>query len=403
MAPRFLPRSSRARALWGAAALVIAVYAVEIGARAVLRPRLAVAAALSLRHAGERAYPMVSAKAVLELDDGGRARSAIRLDGREILPLGGVAGVTTLTDDGAGAVSRFTSDEGGFENPPGLWGRAPIDVLLLGDELALGAGVAPDVNLAAPVRALFPATVNLGAVGQGPLAELAELREYGPVLRPKAAVILFSEGDDLRDLEREKGSLLARYLERDFGQDLAAQHDGLQGALVQYEDGRLAEADALASKAQAVLGLGRLRELSGIGLAASAAAGAPFDHAYYRQVLREAKRALAAWEGEQLWLVYLPSWSRFAGPAAPPALDRDRAAVISIARGEGLSILDAASVLEVAGDPRDGFDARHRYNERGYRLLGEAIRDRLVVAGQVKQDIGSLPVVRFPYVPRKRR
>jgi hypothetical protein len=114
-------------------------------------------------------------------------------------------------------------------------------------------------------------------------------------------------------------------------------------------------------------------------------------------VLREAKRALLDWQG-QLWLVYLPSWSRFAHPDELAALDRDRAAVLTTARSEGLAIFDGVSVLSVAGDPRGSFSRRRGapYNERGYRLLGEALRDRLVVAGQDKLDIGSLPIVRIP-------
>ena len=405
-----VPQTPRGRLVPALAALVVAVYAAEIGARALLDGRSTLGAVLALRHGGERAYPMVSAGTLLAPDESGHQRSAIHVDGQEVVPLGGIAGVTTVAGDDRRASPRFTSDERGFENPPGLWGEAPIEVLLVGDDLTLGVGVAPEGGLAAPVRAVFPRTVNLGAPGLGPLAELAELREYGPVLRPRVSVILFSEADDLRDLGREKNSLLVRYLERAFGQDLASRQDALDRALVQLEDARLGEADTLASRAGRVLGLGRLRELAGFGPAPFRMGDTPRppDNAFYRQVLREAKRAVVAWEGQQLWLVYLPSWSRFAHPEELPALDRDRATVISTARGEGLSVLDAVSVLTAAGDPRECFAPPHgrqppRYNERGYHVLGEALRDLLVVAGREKEDIGSLPFVGTPRPPRKPR
>ncbi len=398
--PSRFPRAAR-RLAAALGALVVAAYAVEIGAHVAgagqSTQEATLETVLEMRRGGERAYPMVAAGPLLERDEKGYLRSAIHVDGQEVVPIGGIAGVTTLAGDGPGGAPRFTSDERGFCNPPGLWDRAPVDVLLLGDELALGAGVAPEDNVAAPVRARFPATINLGAPGLGPLAELGALREYGPLLRPRVTVILFSEGDDLRDLAREKISLLARYLERAFSQDLASRRDAVDGSLVQYEDARLAAADTFGAKARRVLELRRVRALTGLDPAPHAEPARP-DPAFFRQVLREAQRASVAWEGKQLWLVYLPSWSRFAHPESVAALDRERTTVLATARGEGLHVLDATEVLTMAGDPRESFApaaARHarHYNERGYHLLGEALRDHLLVANQDKLDIGSLPVV----------
>src|SRR5262249_32449593 len=161
------------------------------------------------------------------MDEGGRFHSMIQVAGHEVVPLGGVAKVITMAGNESGVMQQTTSDEMGFNNPPGLWAQAPADVMLVGDSFTFGWGVAPDHNLAAPIRARFPKTVNLGVTGMGPLGELGAMREYGPALRPRVTAMLFYEGNDMRDLAREQTSMLSRYLEPGFTQDLVGQRDAV--------------------------------------------------------------------------------------------------------------------------------------------------------------------------------
>lgn len=50
----------------------------------------------------------------------------------------------------------------------------------------------------------MPRTLNLGMGGIGPLHELAILKEYGSVVRPKVVLWVYYEGNDLADLSHEK-------------------------------------------------------------------------------------------------------------------------------------------------------------------------------------------------------
>jgi hypothetical protein len=382
--------------------LAIALYAAELAIRWIFprelpdilpRSRAAAAAGVrfdkrnqgeaanDLRRSGVRAFSMASPATVMELVDGKRWSSPLRIDGQEVVPLGGVARVRTMAGNESGVMAEFDSDEMGFNNPPGLWERAPVSVVVLGDSFAVGFGVPPEKNLAAPIRARFPRTVNLGVTGLGPLAELGDLREFGPALRPQAAVMLFYEGNDMRDLNREKLSLLARYLEPGFTQGLLVHREAVDQALAADTEAKLARLDSLWFRASQVAALTRVRELTGLREPDPNGSG-PADWDIYRRVLHEARVAPEAWGG-RLWLVYLPKWARFTHLEEVPSLDRQRATVLEAAKSEGVPVIDAIAVFGAAGDPLDAFPYRMHghYSEHGHRVLGEAIARELAAAG----------------------
>jgi lysophospholipase L1-like esterase len=111
----------------------------------------------------------------------------------------------------------YRSDEYGFHNPTGIWQSAPLDIAALGDSYTHGHCVPSDKNFVALIRRRFPATLNLGVSGNGPLLELATLKEYLLPLKPKIVLWFYYEGNDLSDLQNERQSaLLRRYLHDDF-------------------------------------------------------------------------------------------------------------------------------------------------------------------------------------------
>ena len=64
-------------------------------------------------------------------------------------------------------------------------------------------------NFVALIRQHYPATINLGVSGDGPLTMLATLKEYVQFAKPRVVLWFFWEGNDLSDLqEREKFPLV---------------------------------------------------------------------------------------------------------------------------------------------------------------------------------------------------
>ena len=187
-----------------------------------------------LRDEGRQAYPVLSGRTLLSAAPDGTLHSRIAIEGREILPLGGIADALTVYCNEGGTYLIYASDEHGFHNPPGLWARPQLDVAAVGDSFAHGACVSSDQNMVAGVRGHFPATLNLGMAGNGPLSELAAIKEYMPQRMPRVVLWFYYEGNDVsKDLfiERE-AALLVAYLGQDYSQGLEQRQPAIDEALI---------------------------------------------------------------------------------------------------------------------------------------------------------------------------
>ena len=132
-----------------------------------------------LRARGVHAFPDVFPAILFQSNGQGVIRSIFTAGGREFLPLASISRVATVFCNESGQYIVYESDEHGFHNPPGVWEHTPIQVMALGDSYTHGACVRSSDGFVAVIRNEFTATVNLGINGNGPLAMLATLREYG--------------------------------------------------------------------------------------------------------------------------------------------------------------------------------------------------------------------------------
>ena len=77
--------------------------------------------------------------------------------------------------------STYDSDRYGFNNPDEEWKNEKVKYLLLGDSFVQGSCVNRPNDIASSLRNLTKKTsINLGYSGNGPLFQLATLREYMP-------------------------------------------------------------------------------------------------------------------------------------------------------------------------------------------------------------------------------
>lgn len=92
-------------------------------------------------------------------------------------------------------------DANGFRNPPGL---TSWPVAIAGDSMVEAGFLPQDELLTAVVaRALGRPVANLGVSFSGPWSALAYLEAFGLSPETTQVVVMFFEGNDLRDLERE--------------------------------------------------------------------------------------------------------------------------------------------------------------------------------------------------------
>ena len=191
-----------------------------------------------LRKRGIDAVPIITPSNHLFVKQpDGSIKSAINIHGTEVIPFGGISNKVTVLCNENGPWVTYESDEHGFHNPKGMWKSGRIDIAALGDSFAQGYCVPSDKNFVALIRRGYPATLNLGMAGNGPLLMLATLKEYLPLLAPKIVLWFYYEGNDLTDLQTEKKSgILMRYLKDDFNQGLLARQSDVDQALTNEID-----------------------------------------------------------------------------------------------------------------------------------------------------------------------
>jgi hypothetical protein len=189
-----------------------------------------------LRRQAVDVVPSIFGQAFLKPKSRPNGNSSISIDGKEVLPLGGVSNKLVVLCNEAGQYVTFRSDNHGFHNPQGVWNKLPIRIAILGDSYAQGYCVPPDQTFVARIRERYPGTLNLGIEGNGPLLMLASLKEYAASARPKVVLWFHFEGNDLADLAAEaQDAILKNYLNQiTFRQGLMDRQVQIDRALLDY-------------------------------------------------------------------------------------------------------------------------------------------------------------------------
>jgi hypothetical protein len=330
--------------------------------------------ARDLRAQDASAYPVVGVKMWLA--------SPPELEGALVVPLSGVPHTTTVMCNESGSYVTYQSDRFGFNAPDWQWELRP-EVALVGDSFVEGWCVPREDSFAGVIRRAIPATLNVGYTGHGPLAELGAIREYVASRRPAHVFWFFYEGNDLvEDLPRElTSSILRRYLEPEFTQQLERKADALGDEIRRLLDVRLTNSQE-SSPADPLHDIAKLRwsrRLVNTAVAKIERSASPHPPlAELGQILAEARRTVAEWGGS-FHFVYLPDLPSVLGEGDSAAHDR----VIRLAAGLGLSIIDLSANFKNHSSPLSLFpyeEGRHlvkrvglHYNRNGHRLVADRI------------------------------
>jgi hypothetical protein len=341
-----------------------------------------------LRGQGIEAYPTLGSTHF--------ALSPLAVGDAKLVPLHGIRNVTTVLCNETGTYAIYKSDEFGYNNPKGIWGGDSVQILAVGDSFTEGSCVPPAKNAMSVVRNKFPSTLNLGRAGDGPLAQLAQLHEFGSLKQPKIVLWMFYEGNDLiRDLWREKRSQqLFKYLSAGRHQQLNERRQEVNSALKIFADRALEEDDGPESDANRprylvrAITLSYFRVLLNMDNTQSIKQMRTPDLPLFRQVLFEAKALVNSWGGKLL-VVYLPddrilSKNRGVVDILSQHWTTDhRGDVIEIITSLEIPVIRADRVIESHQNPVSLFPfGSGHFNELGYRIVGETILE-----GLTKMDV----------------
>ena len=328
------------------------------------------------RAQGKTVYPIFSSSELLS-----RRQT---LDG--CVPLGGIANATTILGNESGTWILYESDEHGFNNPPGIWDSDSVDVVSVGDSFVHGLAVEPGKDISSHIRKRYPATLNIGYAGNGPLRELAALGEYGTRVRPRFVLWFYYE-NDLTDLRNpENGSLFHRYLDPDFSQRLMEKQAFIDSALSYIVEQSLRwELDARKCgggvhtcavhkvlKERSLFSIIALKALRRrIRFMFPESADLTGELAQFGVVLAEARKCVEAWGGS-LVFVYLPGKNRYSNHQQG---DRFREGVLALVKDLDVPCIDIHGVFSAQPDPLSLFPDRPvvHYNARGYELVADAV------------------------------
>ena len=135
-----------------------------------------------------------------------------------------------------GYYSTYFSDRYGFNNPDDEWDNDEIEYLLLGDSFTQGSCVNRPFDIASNLRRLSnKPVINLGMGGSGTLLEYAIYREYAPK-KIKNVILLFFDGNDIKDLKRELDSkILTKYLQdKNYSQQLKEKQEKIDEKIITH-------------------------------------------------------------------------------------------------------------------------------------------------------------------------
>jgi len=369
-----------------------------------------------LRKSGVEAVPNVSRwldikNNLWNWQPDGTIQSAVKIAGEEVIPLGAVANGTTILCNEGGQWITYLSDEHGFSNPKGIYDSEPLDIGVLGDSFAQGFCVPPDSSSVALIRQRYPATLNLGIAGNGPLLELATLKEYLSSLKPRHVLWFYYEGNDLTGLRTEKKiPLVMRYLKGDFSQGLVSRQHEIDQALRGLIDSKMAEtmnqppprrnwfSNGL-SKLVGIVALSSLRQRLGLvqgktsheSEMLSDLNGPNMD--LFGQIMMEAKSCVNAWGGT-LHFVYLPSFSRYFG--SPEVGVGMRARVLSAVSSLVIPVIDINTTFQAHGDVSSFFPwgGYGHYNAKGHRVVAEEVLKAIDPSGRSVRTFSASSRVR---------
>ena len=177
-----------------------------------------------LRKKNINAHPSIYA-GLLQIDISGET-----LLEHNLYPLGGISNVSTVMCNESGSYSIYLSDQFGFNNENNHY-KKDNPIMLIGDSMVHGQCVNRGEDIAGYLQSNGYNAFSFGIASNGPLTELATIKEYASYLKPKI-ILWFYHPNDIYDLNREmKIPILKNYLQEDFNQNLLAKQESIDNFL----------------------------------------------------------------------------------------------------------------------------------------------------------------------------
>jgi hypothetical protein len=341
-------------------------------------PRSPAEVAETLRRDGQDAWPSFMP---------GVLRGQDTLGKKEPIALGGVANVRTVhCNEGQPSYLIYQSDQFGFLNGSDAYHSHAPAIMMIGDSYVQGHCVKVDERIVSRLRKHFPASLNFGIGDNGPLLELATLREYGQYLKPRIVIWVFFEGNDLIDLDAEKKlPALTAFLDPKHRLGFPERQAIIDRRLQSYllvnrgvDNSSLFAWNSLRTKILPFLSLTNMWRFTGLPYGS-----AGYDYDLMEQILRVARDEVSSFGGEMI-LVYIPFAKNLQGLGFYTAgRNYVRQKILDIASDLQLPVIDLyLRIVELGGYSAVTNAVGSHFNSRGYAMVADLMVDFLCTTGR---------------------
>jgi hypothetical protein len=303
-----------------------------------------------------------------------------------LLPLGGVSRKITIAANETGKFMIYLSDRYGFNNPDSEWDSSKTEWLLTGDSFTHGASVQPGEDIGGQIRSITGEhVINLGIGGNGPLPELAVIKEYAESRRPKTLLWIYTENDlmGLKDglaLEKEV-PLLRSYLHPEFSQKLIYRQTEIDDRIRKHI---LEKVMTLKNKLLVKTRMLRLFKLRKRIKLDNRQLKINIDP-LFSKILAQARDQTAAWGGK-LYFVYIPHHHRYANDVQDHDLYKKRGDVINVVKNLNISVIDIhQEVLSNHSDPLSFYP----FGMKGHLTAGGNSEVAKAIVSRVTRDLNN--------------
>ena len=306
-------------------------------------------------------------------------------DADNLFPLSLVSHQYTLLCNEDGTWHSYTTDRYGFNNPDDVWDQEKIDWLFVGDSFTLGSCVLPENNIMGNIRKITnsPSVINLGMGGNGPLIELATLKEYIVNKRLKNVFWMYFEGNDLSHNElvlEKRNTTLTSYLKTGFSQNLVAKQEIIDKSLKEIISRNIIEYKKVHERKFYEKFIKWVRLDISRGLIQKFLKNDTQNREYYfdplfEKILLTARDTIKS-NGGELFFVYLPEFYRYNKSSINHKDFRNRQKIINMVKANNIKLIDIhEKVFLNHKDPLSLFPFRKNghYTKEGYKIVAQKI------------------------------
>ena len=298
-------------------------------------------------------------------------------DNIKLLSLAGISNTQIIHCNESGEWILYKSDEFGFNNPSGSFKNNDIQIVGIGDSFTSGYCLPDSSSFISLIRKEYPKTINLGMTATGPLHQLAILKEYAKVLKPKVILWNFFEGNDLQELNIESSDIILKnYLKKGFDQNLIQKQLYIDKSLKENLNKSVIKTKEKQINFKNFVFLDALRTT--LGLYKENNIHQNFKLDLLESILTMAKNVAEGWDGK-LVFVYIPSIERFMGFKTRYQVNQSRDKILEIVKKLNIPSIDIFKSISSHRDPLSLYNSRigYHFNKKGHELLSETILDSL--------------------------